>query len=175
MDSVFLKKGWIYSLIFCIVFFACQSSTDNSNDSSNEGVQMVDSPLHFQEGYSILNRKGKHVFVDQYGTTPEALSYDNIAQKLGNGFSSLDHFHDGLATAFLKDNRGKTSWVYLNTKGKNAFGKTFDYAGDFENGKAIVKENGQWGIIDKKGKKLAKAIIFGLKKRVHGSMSPTLI
>jgi hypothetical protein len=42
-------------------------------------------------------------------------------------------------------------WGYFNEKGEHVIDFLYDYAGDFEDGYAVVKFNNRWGVINKKG------------------------
>jgi hypothetical protein len=52
----------------------------------------------------------------------------------------------------IKDNSSR--FYHVNKKGKAISTKTWDEAGEFIEGLAMVKENGKWGFIDTLGKKL---------------------
>ncbi len=55
-------------------------------------------------------------------------------------------FSDGMARVEVND-----KWGYINTTGATAIQPQFESATDFENGYAVVKINGGWAVIDKKG------------------------
>ncbi len=159
------RSLWVpYILLLVILTYACNSSDSNTTPNVNHSDETTDNPpskpdssfdpmssMHFEEGFSILNRNGKKAFINSKGDFPDVLQQSNIEEQLGVEISSMDHFHNGLAVVMIKQLNGSLRWGYINTSGKDPFGKSFNYAGEFENGNAIVKDENGWGIIDTKG------------------------
>lgn len=77
-----------------------------------------------------LDKKGNEVF--------------NVQAKQGSACSN--------GFIIIKDNSDK--YYHVNKKGKPISTKTWDEAGAFTEGLAMVKENGKWGFIDTLGKKI---------------------
>jgi hypothetical protein len=172
MNSFFRFSNISY-LFFCLTFLACNSSENPiEEDPPRESIIGFDTEesLHFNEGLSILNRHGKKILVNDSGHSPKDLSHDNIVKNVGAEISSLDHFHDGLAVVLIKRKDGSLEWGYINKKGKNPFRKSFSYAGEFENGSAIIKENDNWGLIDKKGNYLVPPKYEGVSHIINENM-----
>ena len=46
---------------------------------------------------------------------------------------------------------GRTVWSYIDSTGASAFGKVFEDAGPFTGDLAMVKIDGKWGYINRKG------------------------
>jgi hypothetical protein len=172
MNSFFRFSSIIY-IFFCLTFLACNSS-ENSTDEDDPNVSNntfdTQSSLHFNEGLSILNQNGEKILIDGNGNSPKGLAHDNIVKNVGAEISSLDHFHDGLAVILIKKKDGGLEWGYINKKGKNPFKKSFSYAGEFENGSAIIKEDNGWGLIDKKGNYLVPAKYEGVSHLINKNM-----
>lgn len=160
-------------LSLLIISFSCnpkeQIYPEDHSDNNYNGIN-IESSLHFEEGYSILNRNGKKIFVDKKGNIPASLMHENIVKNVGAEISSLDHFHNGLAVVMFKKDGDKLRWGYINTKGENPFGKSFDYAGEFEDGKAIIKEGEKWGIINTKGNYEIKPNFDGISQIVNNHL-----
>lgn len=170
----FFRISSIGSIIFCLMLVACNSSdsTGNEEKPSNTSPNNFDAQnsLHYNEGLSILNRNGKKTLVGFNGNSDEDLSHDNIVKNIGAEISSLDYFHDGLAVVLIKRNDGGLEWGYINKKGKNPFGKSFSYAGEFKNGAAIIKEENGWGLIDTKGNYLIPTKYGGVSHIANGNV-----
>lgn len=171
--NFFCRFSNMACLVLCLIILGCNSSEQPKEDEPDiipTGGFDTKNSLHFNEGVSILNQKGKKTVLDASGNPSEALSHENIVKNVGAEISSLDHFHDGLAVVLVKKKDGSLEWAYINKKGKNPFGKTFSYAGEFENGNAIIKEENGWGLIDKKGKYLITPQYEGVSHITNGNV-----
>lgn len=95
----------------------------------------------YSEGvaYATNSQTGLIYYLDKKGT--EAFNVNaKEGSKCTNGF------------IIIKDNYSK--FYHVNKKGKAISTKTWDEAGEFIEGLAMVKENGKWGFIDTLGKKI---------------------
>lgn len=161
--------------IFLIFNISCKPST-NPNQQDPETVISTEEDAHdeeslyFEEGYSVLSQKGNKLFIDESGNSPEELSSQRIKENVGSEISSMDHFHNGFAIVMIKEEQGGLKWAYINKKGKNAFGESFSYAGEFEDNHAIVKKDNSWGIIDNKGNYLVEAQYDGISAIIHNNL-----
>lgn len=64
--------------------------------------------------------------------------------------------------SYIRFDYGK--WGFLNKDGANAIDATFDFVYPFYKGTAIVKYNGRWGVIDKKGDFVIKPLYYNVKR-----------
>lgn len=60
-----------------------------------------------------------------------------------------------------------SKWGYLAEGGNELIPAKFDFAAPFENGTAIVKYNGKWGVIDRSGAFVIKPQYFRVKRLNH--------
>ena len=84
---------------------------------------------------TLFQRQGKFGFLDERGRL-----------QIPNRYDSAKPFNNELAAFKLL---GK--WGYLNTSDKIIVNPTFEFAGDFINGFAIVSKNKKQGLIDREG------------------------
>jgi WG containing repeat len=86
-------------------------------------------------GLRIIQRQGKFGFVDSRGRLV-----------IPNRYDSMKPFSESMAAFKLL---GK--WGYINLEDKIICNPSFDFAGDFLDGYAIVSKNKKFGLIDKTG------------------------
>jgi outer membrane protein assembly factor BamD (BamD/ComL family) len=73
-------------------------------------------------------------------------------------FTEANDFYCGLAAVTKEDCDEQCNYYYINKKGDTAFAATFNYAGDFVEGRAVVgigncsEDSCKYGVIDKRGK-----------------------
>lgn len=94
-----------------------------------------------KESFFIIELNGKWGAADKNGNYIIEPNID-----FGDDWSLSLRFNDGLAKIVKDDKYG-----FINTKGKVVIQPKFEYAGEFEKGKAIVKVDGKETLIDKKG------------------------
>ncbi|MDW8272877.1 MAG: WG repeat-containing protein [Chitinophagales bacterium] len=79
-------------------------------------------------------------------------------------FSEASDFSCGLAAVSKEDCDDQCSFFYINKKGDTAFAATFNYAGDFVEGRAVVgfgncsEDSCKYGVIDKRGKFIVQPV-----------------
>ncbi len=145
-----------YFILIVLLFSACGSGGNNVDPPNTNYPES----RFFEEGLTILKKNGKQVVLNREGKQIELFNEKNILAEFGlDGtnaqLSSLSYFREGFSEVFLKTQEG-IRWGYINKKGENPFGKMFEYAGVFEKGLSVIKENGKWGIIDTKGNYLVE-------------------
>ena len=96
-----------------------------------------------KEGFFIIELNGKWGTAD---TTGNYIIEPTIDFGEDNWLILTLHFSDGLARIFKDDKYG-----FINTKGEVVIQPKFEFAGEFEKGKAIVRVDGKSTFIDKKG------------------------
>ena len=99
----------------------------------------------FNDGYAMVKVKDPNTRAERRGVIN--IKGEEII-KLREKYSSLSSFHDGLAAYKENQERG-----YLNLEGQEVI-KNDDWSEvlPFRNGYASIKERGDWGLIDEKGK-----------------------
>lgn len=97
----------------------------------------------FSEGLAAVAINDKIGFIDPMGNTVIPPIY-----------SETGSFHEGLC--WVTRSSDYTNYYYIDQTGKKAFDKSFEQAGDFENGEAFVKKRGVCRVIDKSGTELRK-------------------
>ena len=100
---------------------------------SVRGLPSLEPPVN--DGLRIFSRDGKFGFRDSWGTL-----------RIPNRYDSVKSFSNQLA-AFKLLGR----WGYLDTEDNMVVHPTYNYAGEFLDGFAIVSRNGKMGLIDKTG------------------------
>jgi len=79
-------------------------------------------------------------------------------------FTEANEFVSGLAVVTKEECESKCSYYYINKKGDTAIAGTFNYAGDFVDGRAVVgfgnceEDSCKYGVIDKRGRFIIPAI-----------------
>lgn len=132
-----------------------------------------------EEGYAAVSKNGKFGFIDSSGKVVIKLQYDDVGNfsnglarvlkkcsdetvhfidKYGEikfsikGWCSAD-FTEGLVPIMIDGYYG-----YINTDGKLIIPPTYDFAGSFHDGLALVHTNNQNGFIDHSGKNIIKMV-----------------
>lgn len=90
---------------------------------------------------AAVKRGGKWFFIDKAGTIVSQKLYDSVGER----------FADGLVPVMLNK-----SWGYANNTGKLVIKNSYQQAHTFHKGKALVKKQGNWLMIDTKGKTISK-------------------
>lgn len=108
---------------------------DKSGEKSSRNFESAKS---FSEGLAAVEIDGKWHFVDA--------SFNVV---LG-GFVEAKSFSDGLALIKTVDEK----YIFINKEGKQAFDGEFDSAQSFNDGWALVKEDGKYCFIDTSGEKV---------------------
>jgi hypothetical protein len=90
----------------------------------------------FSDGLSAVSDGPETVFINKLGDTV-----------ISNRFFYTEGFKEGIAAVQFSDMRYK----YIDTKGTDFLKRTWDYAGNFSAGLAIVTVNGRYGIINREG------------------------
>ena len=100
----------------------------------------------FSEGRAIVMSEKGFMVIDENGkkVTPEVYNY------IGN-------FKEGRAVFSSINTQGRWLYGYINRQGKIIISPKYEIAGEFKNGKAVVKfDGGDYGIIDASGVILQK-------------------
>ena len=96
----------------------------------------------FNEGLALVEYNNESYYINKLG---EKSSQTVIASK---------YFTHGIApklikgTSFPTPNSPSEIWTYIDSAGELVTDKTYEYAGEFEDGMAIVKQNGKYGVIN---------------------------
>lgn len=129
----------------------------NQTVFSEDGIELV----HLWscgEGIGICKDDEENVFHvwlpenhknSSYGVVTFASSDGKLLTK--HTFDDCDDFHDGLLCVYTE---GK-GYGYIDWNGKLAIPPRYEETQDFHNNYAAVKKDGQWLLIDRKGKELA--------------------
>ncbi|MBP5326561.1 MAG: WG repeat-containing protein [Bacteroidales bacterium] len=132
----------------------------------------------FSDGHLTVARQGLYGVIDENGKTIVPFVHDNYIY-YDRQFKLLyiyDNDMDKCSTVgYVTDLKGKVIlgpyddltqfsrdgvasfgrdgyYGYVNTKGVEVLPNQYDYVGPFVKGRAVVKQNGHWGVIDKKGR-----------------------
>ena len=92
-------------------------------------------------------------------------------------FTWLQRFSEGLAEASLSDwdeKLGHQPRGYIDLSGKMVIEPRFEWAHSFSEGRAVVQENGLWGVIDKTGKYVVRPTYTGLYHFYEGLAAVTV-
>lgn len=119
----------------------------------------------------VINQDGYFIVKPKYDSI-QAFSEGRAAVIDGEGFKVIDEsgkeitskpysyiasYKEGRALAAATDENGKYLYGYLNRWGKEVIPLTYESANDFQNGKALVKQqDGSYVLIDLTGKSLMK-------------------
>lgn len=131
----------------------------------------------FSEGYSSVTVGGKHGFIDETGKYVLPLQSYEFLGSLHNGLASVrvndkvgfinikgeeiikpqfdwvGDFSEGLCVVRNDNSKNEIGkYGYIDTTGKVVIDFKFQYATNFESGRAKVEINNLWGAIDKTGK-----------------------
>lgn len=101
----------------------------------------------------------KYGYIDKTGKTSILFEYDDARD-----------FKEGLA-GVQADKEG--AWCYINDQGKCEIKPKFQIANNFEKGSAVVKVNGKFGTIDKKGNPLIPTIYDNILEVYPGILQAT--
>ncbi|MGB0523610.1 MAG: WG repeat-containing protein [Flammeovirgaceae bacterium] len=118
----------------------------------DENAQLViplayDIVSEFKEGYAIAKKDGKFGCLKPDGTVALPISFDGIGQP-----------RQGVVR--VKKGRGRTGKWALYTLNNTALTEfIYDTIDEFENGEAIMRRAGKWGVINTQGKEVVTASI----------------
>ncbi len=101
---------------------------------------------------SQSDKTGDNRFRIKKGSFYGFIDHDGVV-KIDPVYSAANYFSDGLAS--VKE-AGASKSFYIDVDGKPAFKGSFDIAGKFEEGRAVVKDGGKYGVIDKDGNWISK-------------------
>lgn len=107
-------------------------------------------------GYFIGYRKGN------IGIYSEDLPID-----LGNRYFNIGNYGDGYFTV-TKKTKTLSKFGYIDKKGREVISPKYDLAYDFYQGRALVKEAGNWKIINKKAK-ILKELNYEYIRKLEGT------
>lgn len=93
----------------------------------------------FSEGLASVIVSGRRGYINKAGRV------------VIRGFDWAGDFHEGLAY-FMNEGNPPDRWGYINKTGKVVVKPQFEKAGDFSEGLAPVRIDGNWGYIDRTGK-----------------------
>lgn len=79
-------------------------------------------------------------------------------------YKYVKNFHEGLAV--VQNYEGK--YGYIDQTGKEVISCQFSYADDFEDGLAMISENGECGFIDRSGKIVIATVYFRVSNFYDG-------
>ena len=110
-----------------------------------------------RDGYATIYHpsKERYMFINING---EVLSTEIIDFTFKTSVGSTE-FRNGL----LPICQGGFDWGYLGINGKVAIPIKYDFVSVFNNGYAAAKQNGEWGLINKKGEWVIEPIYAGMK------------
>ncbi|MGE5328214.1 MAG: WG repeat-containing protein [Deltaproteobacteria bacterium] len=143
--------------------FVIQPLFDGADDFQSNGLAKVYVKNADKVNQGIINKSGKFILQPIYSYISNFSDGVTIAQsdkysivneegkKIFETNSSIYNFNQGLAT-LIQEAGGKTLYGYINKDGKIVIKPQFQYAKDFENGKAIViTADDKTAVIDKTG------------------------
>ena len=130
---------------------------------NKEGNYIIESKYtdtqNFSEGYAWVKKDGIWGLIDSLGKyVIEPNEHNPLLYAHSASFKQFAKFHNGLMISKAYDKIG-----YCNYEIKKVIPSKFDKASDFMNGKACVKINKYWGIIDITGKYIVEPIYKELK------------
>jgi hypothetical protein len=97
------------------------------------------------DSYLAPGRMDPAHFIDKEGTVLETPVFEGVESYFSNGFAAVK-----LPERFERHFEIVKKWTYLGKDGKSHFG-TFEFAGPFKDGSAVVKKDGLFGVIDERG------------------------
>ena len=141
-------------------------------------------PEKFVDGYEIIEKDGEKILVDSNLEKVLTLNNNYRLRSVGDGFVVLEGFapnipvmimdkkgnvvagkeknyykvfklNDGLIR-IIKHEKGKSSFGFMNEKGKVVIDFRYEIASDFFDGLATVKKGKVWRVIDNKGSSIAE-------------------
>lgn len=96
----------------------------------------------FEGGYAIAKKEGKFGCLNPTGSAAIPIIYDGIGQP-------------AFGVVRVKKGRGRSGkWALFSMNNKSLTEFIYDTIGEFENGEAVVRKNGKWGVIDLQGKEV---------------------
>lgn len=126
---------------------------------------IYDGAEHFSEGLAQVSCHGKYGFIKPDGSWAIQPIYDDIDGA----------FSEGLVVFAIPTKHPGTSKVgYLNRDGSIAIAPIFEDANYFNCGRALVKFNGKYGIIDHSGKWIVNPIYDDIDSPYFGDGSVTV-
>lgn len=147
--------------------FVLPPTFDHARDFQDNGLAIVDN--NGQTG--VINSDGYYIVKPKYDSI-QSFSEGRAAVIDGQGFKVIDesgkeitskpysfiaNYKEGRALAADTDEHGKYLYGYLNRWGKEVIPFIYESANDFQNGKALVKQqDGRHALIDLTGKILMK-------------------
>lgn len=124
----------------------------------------------FSEGYALVGTGNKPADCSLCSSDMNYVSFEafkgNTIQRAANTFYYIDRngnklgnstwdyggkFSEGYAAVAKRNAKGDLSWGYINTKGELAIDIQFSVAGEFNDGRAVVKKGGKAFYIDTTG------------------------
>lgn len=109
----------------------------------------------FIDGKALVAKDGKAFFIDTNGNAVNDIKFDyKTINNLGDalyGNSVTRYFSDGMMPVCVD---GK--WGYINESCDIVVKPQYGYAGEFCEGRAVVKKGDKWGYIDASGKEVIK-------------------
>ena len=117
------------------------------------------------EKVGLIDKSGNYMLQPQFedisdfseglAIVKEGNGYRVIDDKIKTVFSSpyeINEFHDGVATCVRNSGEGKRIYGHIDKKGRTLFEPQFEYAVDFNAGKALAKiKEKEYVVIDKNG------------------------
>lgn len=163
------KRAFVRSLNFQNWFYINNLGEELKADLSAAGMDNHDN-TSFKNGRALVLDQGLFGYINDKIETVIPLNYaeakaftDNLAAvkisdrwgyintegnlQINPQFISANTFSQGLASVRLTSNR----FGYINTEGKMTISEQFDEAMPFKEDRAIVSQNGLYGVIDKSG------------------------
>lgn len=120
----------------------CGAYLDRAGNRKDiEGTYFVSS---FKEGFAHFAVRNSELRGIQFGLIDK-----NFNQILEAKYDLIQDFREGFAS--FRVGRELAKWGYLNKEGKVVIEPKFDYAGAFQDGRAIVREKESDGMIDTSG------------------------
>lgn len=118
----------------------------------------------FKEGMGMVERLGKHGFVDKNGNVVVEPDYYWDARSFHNGFAWV--FRDGKVGYIDKSGREVVPLIYDDLRSSYEFVVGMQY--DFEGGLAMVAKDGKYGFVNESGKEVVPTIYDDAASSVGG-------
>lgn len=134
-------------------------------ETAHASTQEIDDFMKHYPNYPFMNEVQQDLELSKIELKPfkrdEKFGYINAAngeELIPIQFEEANDFYCGLAAVTKEDCDEPCHYYYINKKGDTAFAATFNYAGDFVEGRAVVgigncsEDSCKYGVIDKRGK-----------------------
>lgn len=158
--------------------FKIEPKYDETFDFSEEGLAKVQSENY----YGVVDTSGKEILTPKYqfvsdfengyfyafdGKYSHLFNYKGEEQFSTDEFMYIGPYSDGIFTVAEIGDNGQPTFGYLDKSGKNIIEPKFSEAWDFVDGKALVKENEGYKLLNKEGN-ILKELSYEMMSKMEG-------